>query len=237
MATLTANDVIVRATMLLNDRGNANVNVAANTRWSTAELLEWVSDAQRQIILMRPNALNRITSVALAAGTRQSIPSDGWLMLGATRNLTATGGPARALRQVERVTLDTINPNWHTDKAQAVAWNYTYDVQDQKAFFVYPPNDGTGHVEVNYSVMPAQLVNLTDSLSLDQIYLTPMVDYTCFRALSKDAEFAGGAQLAAGFFQAFNAAVGARDEAEKDDSPDATFSPPGSGNYSPPGRK
>lgn len=237
MTTLTVNDVVTRATLLLNDKGNLNANVAANTRWSTAELIDWVSDAQRQIVLMRPNALNKIAAVPLVAGTRQTIPADGWLMLGATRNLVGGTTGGRAVRQVERMTLDTINPNWHADPANVTAWNYTYDVQDQKAFFVYPPNTGAGFMEVNYSVMPAQLVNLTDSLALDQIYLTPMVDYTCFRALSKDAEFAGGASLAANFFQAFNAAVGARDTAEKDDSPDSTFSPPGTGNYSPSGRK
>lgn len=234
---LTVQDVITRATLLLNDRGNAAVGAAANTRWSVDELTEWVSDAQRQIVLMRPSAYNKVASVPLVAGTRQSIPADGWLMMGAYRNLSSTGAAGRAVRQVERVTLDTINPNWHADAPTAAAWNYTYDVQDQRSFYIYPPNDGTGHLEVNYSSMPAQLVNLTDPLSLDQIYLTPMVDYTCFRALSKDAEFAGGAGLAQTFFQAFQTAIIGRDQAEKQDSPDATFSGPGPGNYSPPGRK
>lgn len=235
--SLTVQDVITRATLLLNDRGNAAVGAAANTRWSVSELTEWVSDAQRQIILMRPSALNVVASTPMVAGTRQAIPADGWLMMGASRNLTSTGAPGRAVRQVERVTLDTINPNWHMDPASPTAWNYTYDVQDQRAFYVYPPNDGTGFIEVNYSRMPDQLVNLTDTLALDQIYLTPMVDYTCFRAFSKDAEFAGGSTLAQTFYQAFQTAIMGRDQAEKQDSPDATFSGPGPGNYSPPGRK
>jgi hypothetical protein len=233
---LTANDVIARATLLLNDKGNAVIGVAANTRWSVAELLEWVSDAQRQIVLMRPNALNVVAKVPLASGTRQTIPADGWLMLGATRNLTAAGGAGRAVREVKRDVLDAFNPDWHTDTATPAVKNYLYDVQDQRAFYVYPPNDGTGNLEVNYSGMPVQLTDVTSPLQLDQIYLTPMVDYTCFRALSKDAEFAGGASLASQFLAAFNAAIMGRDQAEKEDSPDATFSPPGSGNYQPPGR-
>lgn len=233
MSTLTVNDVITRATFLLNDSGNTAVAVPANTRWSVSELTEWVSDAQRQIVLMSPNASNKVAAVPLVAGTRQSIPADGWLMLCATRNLSSTGTGGRAVRQTERVTLDTINPNWHSDPQQAVVWNYTYDVEDQRAFYVYPPNNGAGFLETNYSQMPVQLVNLTDPLVLDQIYLTPMVDYTCFRALSKDAEYAGGSSLAQTYFSAFMAAMGQRGAAEKQDSPDATFSAPGAGNYQP----
>lgn len=226
---MTVNDVVTRATTLLNDLGNTVIGVQPNTRWSTNELLDWVSDAQRLIVLAKPSASNSVTNVTLVAGTRQAIPSDGWLLLSVNRN--ATG---RAIRQVDRKILDAQNPNWHVDPSQGVIWNYTYDKNDQYAFYVYPPSDGTSIIELNYSKMPAQPTALTDTLLLDSIYLTPMVDYVCFRALSKDAEFAGGATLSANFFNAFNAAIGQRENAEKDDSPDATFSPPGAGNFRPP---
>lgn len=227
---MTVNDVVTRAALLLNDIGNDTIGVAANTRWSQAELIDWVSDAQRQIVLARPSASNDVKFITLAAGTRQSLPVDGWLLLSVNRN--ASG---RAIRQVDRKILDAQNPNWHADPAQAVVWNYTYDANDQYSFYVYPPSDGTSSIELNYSVMPAQLVNLTDTLLLDSIYLTPMVDYVCFRALSKDAEFAGGASLAANFLNAFQTAIGMRSAAEKNDSPDATYSPLGPGNVVQPG--
>lgn len=229
---MTVNDVVTRATFLLNDVGNAAAGVAANTRWTQPEMIDWVSDAQRQIVLMKPDASSTVKFMAPVAGTRQSLPSDGWLLLSINRN--ASG---RAIRQVDRKILDAQNPNWHADPAQAVAWNYTYDANDQYAFYVYPPNDGTGSIELNYSVMPAQMVALTDTLLLDTIYLTPMVDYVCFRALSKDAEFAGGASLASNFFNAFINAIGQRTTVEKMASPDATFSPVGVGNFVPPGAR
>lgn len=216
---LTVNDVVTRATFLLNDSGNATVGVAANTRWSVAEMIDWVSDAQRQIVLMKPSASNTVTTLSLVAGTRQSLPSDGWLLLCAIRN---TSG--RVIREADRKTLDAQNVNWHVDPAQSTVWNYMYDEQDQYAFYVYPPNDGTGSIVINYSAQPVALANLTDNLLLDSIYLTPMVDYVCFRALTKDAEFAGGASLAANFYQSFHDAIGERVQSEKQDSPDA--SPP-----------
>ena len=227
---MTVNDVVTRAALLLNDVGNDTIGVQAHTRWTQEELIDWVSDAQRQIVLARPAASNDTKFVTLVAGTRQSLPSDGWLLLSVNRN--ASG---RAIRQVDRKILDAQNPNWHVDLAQAVVWNYTYDANDQYAFYVYPPSDGTSSIELNYSVMPAQLVNPTDTLLLDSIYLTPMVDYVCFRALSKDAEFAGGASLAANFLNAFQNAIGTRESSEKQDSPDATYSPVGPGNVIQPG--
>lgn len=232
-APLTVNDVISRATFLLNDSGNVQAVVAANTRWSVAEMIDWVSDAQRQIVLQMANASNKVAVQSLVVGTRQKIPTDGWLLLGINRNMNADGSPNRAIRQVNRAILDAQNPNWHMDTPQKVAWNFTYDAQDQDAFYIYPPNDGTGMLEMNYSAMPAQLVAVTDELLLDDIFLTPMVDYVCFRALSKDAEYAGGAQLATLFFQSFTAAVSAREESEKEDSPDSTYSAPGVGNFTP----
>jgi hypothetical protein len=237
---LTANDVVSRATLLLNDSGFAAGGVAANTRWTVPELLDWASDAQRQIVLLRPNANNVVGVVQMARGTRQKLPANGWLLISCNRNMTAlTGGTGtRAVRQVQRATLDAQNPNWHADPLQRQVWNYMYDVQDQDAFYIYPPNDGNGFLECNYSATPDQLTDLTSPLVLDQLWLTPMVDYVCFRALSKDAEFAGGASLAQLYYQAFSTAVVGRDNAEKQDSPDSTFSAPGPGNYTQPeGRK
>lgn len=237
MAVLTAQAVITRATELLNDTGNSAASVPGNVRWSVAELLNWVSDAQRQIILMRPNANSQVTILPLVAGTRQSIPSDGWLLIKAVRNYTGlTGSPTRAIKQVQVELLDSFNPNWHADTPALQVQNYTYDILDQKAFFVYPPNNGGGFVEINYSQMPGDLVNTTDVLDLDSIYLTPMVDYVCYRAFSKDAEYADG-QLAANYYTSMSQAVLGRDQAEKEDSPDATFSPPGAGNYNAGGGK
>jgi hypothetical protein len=233
---LTANDVLLRAALLLNDSGFAAGGVAANTRWSADELLDWASDAQRQIVLLRPNANNQVATIPLVRGTRQTLPSNGWLLISCNRNMQ-NGSGARGVRQIQRGTLDAQNPNWHADPMNKLAWNYMYDVQDQRAFYVYPPNDGSGSLEINFSAMPDQLTSVSSPIVLDTLWLTPLVDYVCFRALSKDAEFAGGAQLAQLYYQAFSTAVVGRDQAEKDDSPDSTFSGPGPGNYTPEGRK
>jgi hypothetical protein len=220
---MTAQDVVTRAGYLLNDSGNANAVVAANTRWTTDELLLWITDAQREVVVMTPNASAVVEAMPLVAGTRQTIPAEGWVLLSVKRNLTASGTPGRSIRQVSQSLLDSYDPEWHTDTPSPTVWNYTFDMEDRKAFYVYPPNDGTGAVELNYAATPVAVVNLTDTLTLDDVFLGALANYVVYRAILKDAEYAGGASLAPQFYQAFMTAVAAQGTSEQGDSPNTTF--------------
>ncbi len=221
--TTTAQDLATRAAALLNDTGNTAATVAANTRWPVSELLLWVTDAQREAVIISPNCNAIVTKVALVAGTRQSIPADGWTLLSIKRNVSSTGAGGRVITQVAQMTLDRFNPNWHTDTAAAVAENYTWDVEDRKAFYVYPPNDGTGYVELNYAQVPVAVTTVTQAITLDDSYVPALTNYLCYRALLKDAEYSGGASLAAQFYQAFVAAISEQASSERADTPNTTF--------------
>lgn len=222
---MTGQDVVNRAQVLLNDSGNTNAQVAANTRWPTTELLLWITDAQREAVIVSPNVGNTVMSVQLVAGTRQSLAStlEAWLLLSVRRNLTSTGGAGRAIRQTTAAILDAYNPNWHTDTPTATVQNYVFDVEDKKVFYVYPPNDGTGFVEANVAATPAPVTSLTQVLTLDDVYLGALASYVCYRALMKDAEYAGGSQLAQAFYQQFFQSMTAQGTASKTDSPNTSF--------------
>ena len=231
--SMTGQDVVNRAQVLLNDSGNPNAQVAANTRWPLTELLLWVTDAQREAVIVSPNSNNGVIQIQLVAGTRQTLPtaSDGWLLLSIKRNLTTanqgvsfSGG--RAVRQTTQEILDAYEPNWHTDATAAAVQNYTFDVQDRKSFYVYPPNDGTGWVEANVSLTPPVVTSLTQTLPMDDIYLGALASYVCYRALMKDAEFAGGSTLAMAFYQQFYQSMSSQDTSENSDSANSTFSTP-----------
>lgn len=221
--SMTAQDVVNRATYLLNDSGNTAAQIAANTRWSVAELLLWIGDGERAVVVMTPNANNVVQQMALVAGTRQTLPAEGWVLISVKRNLTSAGAAGRALRQVPMALLDAYNPEWHTDPAQPVAWNYAFDVEDRHAFYVYPPNDGTGGVEVNFTKTPLPVTDVSQVLDIDDIYLPALANYVLYRAFAKDSEYAGGAQLSQGYYQAFMQSVGSQEQAEQSDSPNSTF--------------
>jgi hypothetical protein len=100
MGTITAQSIINKAAIQLTDVGN--------TRWSRAELLDWLNQGQKQIVVMSPSATNKVSTVQLVAGTRQNIPSDGWTLLELIRYMGTNGStPGRAIRVTSRELIDS----------------------------------------------------------------------------------------------------------------------------------
>ena len=219
MASITAKSIIDKASNQLFD--------IPNIKWSRAELLGWVNVAQRLIVIMQPSSTNTISIVPLVAGSRQSLPAHAWLLLDILRNYTAaTGGaPGRAVRVVSRKLLDTFDPDWHSATATKSVMNYLFDKQDQTAFFVYPPNNGTGFLEVNYSTIPFDLTAETDVISVPDAYEDAILNYVMFRACSKQADFAPGMQLADGYLTILNNLLGAKLTAETANNPNLGLTP------------
>ena len=212
MGTVTAQTIINKAAIQLTD--------IANVRWTRAELLSWLNDGMRQIVLIQPSGSSTTVSMQLTAGTRQSIPTDGWLLLQIYRNMGVSGStPGRAIRIVSREILDGFNPNWHTDTAAAEVRNYIYDAQDQLAFYVYPPNTGTGYIELNYSAQPTNLTSESQTIPIFDVFQQSLVDYILFRACSKDAEYAPGLQLAQAYLATFTAGVQGKSQSEATNDP------------------
>lgn len=218
MGTITAKSIIDKASIQLLDTGNA--------RWTRSELLGWINDGQRQIVLMSPNATNKVSTYKLAAGTRQSIPADGWTLLEVIRYMGTDGTkPGRAIRNTSRELLDSFNPDWHDDCPTLIPRHYLFDPQDQTVFFVYPPNTGKAYVQVNYSPVPADLTSENDTISLSDIFETSLLDYVLYRANSKDAEYAPGVALASGYLQTFMASMGQKSNSELGNNPNQQFAP------------
>lgn len=218
MGTITAQAIINQAATQLLDN--------SNIRWTRAELLNWVNLGQKQIVIMAPNATNKVAVYQLASGTRQTIPSDGWTLLDVIRNMGTDGTkPGRAVRQVSEELLDNFNPNWHAALPTAVVQNAVFDQQDQTVFYVYPPNNGRGYVQVNYSPVPVPITSESQAISLNDIFEPVLIDYVLYRACSKDAEYAPGLQLAAGYLQTFMTSMQAKTNAELANSPNQMLMP------------
>lgn len=201
--SLTAASVITRVRELLVDTGTS-------PRWTDAELLRHLSDAQRAIARASPDTVQKVAVVQLVDGTRQALPADGESLLTVTRNMGASGAtPGRAVRIIRRDIIDDQNPMWHADPKATQIYNYIYDPTDSTAFFVYPPSNGVGHIEISYCYIPTELNVTTDALDVDDLYVTPLTDYVMFRALQKDADFAAGMQRAQMHLQAFLAFMSA----------------------------
>ncbi len=218
MGTITAKSIIDKASVQLTDPTNA--------RWTRSELLGWVNDGQRQIIIITPSATNKVAVKKLDAGTRQSIPSDGWTLLEVIRYMGTTGTKVgRAIRVTSRELIDSFNPNWHDDYPTVMPKHYVFDQQDQTIFYVYPPNNGNGYVQLNYAPIPVDLATEDDVIAISDMFETALLDYVLYRANSKDAEYAPGLQLASGYLQTFMASMGIKSTSELTNSPNQQFAP------------
>lgn len=213
--SVTAKSIIDRAAIQLTD--------IKSIRWTRAELLDWVNDAQNQIVILAPSASSTMQVLELEQGTLQNLPDPAWMLLTVFRNIVRGTDfrerPGRAVRLVSRSVLDRFDPNWHSAPAKTEAANYLYDVQEPTIFWVYPPNDGRGMLEVSYSAKPAVITKESESLSVQPVYQPAVLDYVLFRACSKDSEYAPGIQLAQGYMASFMASVTGKTAVEDVNSP------------------
>jgi len=208
--TITVQSVIDKIKVTLQD--------TQGIRWTAAELLAWLNDAQREIVLFKPDASATTAVIALAVGTRQTIPAAGNRLLRVVRNMSALSGGdgRRAVRLVERDSLDSQAPDWHSPAVTGEAAHttaikhYTYDEQDPRSFYVFPGVAGTtSWAEIVYSADLAD-VALAGNVSVPDIYANAIVDYVLFRAYTKDAEFAANEERAKTHYSIFMGAVGGK---------------------------
>ena len=203
MATITVTSIVSRVSTILQD--------TTSVRWPSSELLDWFDDGSREVVLQLPEAGAVNESVALVAGTKQTIPAAGIQFIDAVRNTSGS-----AVRIVSREVLDAQRIDWHTDTASTTIKHFTFDPRDPRRFYVYPPAAVGASLDVVYSKSPSAAVrtgtipNQTSAsvLPIDDIYANVLVDYMLYRAYSKDAEYAGNTQRAISHYTAFANALG-----------------------------
>lgn len=204
--TISASSVIRRAVDTIQDN--------TSIRWPVSELVRYLNDGQREVVLYRPDAMVTNAAITLVAGPKQSLPTNGSKLIDIIRNTTGT---KRSVRSTNRTILDTQAPNWYNLTGVTEVLHYTYDPRDPKVFYVYPPAAASGaSLEVVYSAYPTDIVEpadgalytaVTGSISLPDIYGNVLGDYILYRAYTKDSEYAGNAQRAQAHYAAFQGAL------------------------------
>ena len=204
--TIAAQSIIRRVVETMQDN--------TSVRWPVAELVRYLNDGQREVVLYRPDSMVTNATVALAGGAKQALPSNGSKLIDVIRN---TSGTKRSVRMTVRNILDTKSPNWYNLTGVTEILHYMYDARDPKVFYVYPPAASSGaSVELVYSAYPTDITEpadgalysaVTGNISLPDIYGNVLADYILYRAYTKDSEYAGNAQRAQAHYGAFQAAL------------------------------
>ena len=201
-------------------------------RWPVSELVRYLNDAQREVILYRPDAAVTNASVPLVTGSRQNLPVGGTKLVEVVRN---SAGTKRAVRMVNREILDAQLPGWHAQTGVTEILHYMYDPREPRVFYVYPPAAATGAaVDLSYASMPADIAEpaegalytaVTGNLGIPDIYGNAVQDYVLYRAYTKDSEYAGNAARAQAHYGAFANALGVEVKATVAVAPNPTGNP------------
>ena len=204
--TIAAQSIIRRVVETMQDN--------TSVRWPVAELVRYLNDGQREVVLYRPDSMVTNATITLASGAKQALPTNGSKLIDVIRN---TAGTKRSVRMTVRNILDTQSPNWYNLAGVTEILHYMYDPRDPKVFYVYPPAAASGaSVEVVYSAYPTDITEPADgalysavagNISLPDIYGNVLADYILYRAYTKDSEYAGNAQRAQAHYAAFQAAL------------------------------
>jgi hypothetical protein len=231
--TVLASDIITRAQIIVQD--------TTGVRWPFSELLQWLNDGQREVAVYKPSATAVNVALELQAGTLQNIGAGGLALLRVMRNLkTPVTEPrigTRATRVVDREVLDSQHPAWHDPDVFAYTKevkHFCFDDVDPTNFYVFPGNNGTGVVEAVISRSPIDVVAVGDvnsiasyqrPISIPDIYSNVLLDYTLFRAYSKDSDFAGNAERSGLHYTMFSNSLSAKLQSEMTINPNVKVGP------------
>lgn len=214
MATVKVIDLIDRAEEILQD--------VTNTRWSQQTLLDYLNDAQREIVLYRPDANPVNASFTLAAdSSKQTLPAAALRLMKVYKNLSPNKSSIAA---IDRAVLDDKIENWYEATGTAVEY-YVYDGLDPKIFYVYPHTTASNAtIELVYSSLPSEITisnfsTATDVIGLDDIYANAILDYMLYRAYLKDTEFAGDMQKAGSLLATFQNSLGVKNQVDASAAP------------------
>lgn len=203
--TITAQSIVRRVVETLQDN--------TSIRWPINELVRYLNDGQREIVLYRPDSMVTNASVTMVTGSKQAIPATGSKLIEVIRNT----GTKRAMRITNREILDAQTPGWHNLTGVTELLHYMYDPRDPKVFYVYPPATTAASVDLVYSALPTDITEPADgvlytavsgNISVPDIYGNTIQDYILYRAYSKDSEYAGNAARAQAHYGAFANALG-----------------------------
>jgi len=199
MGTITAKTLITRVSHTMQDYNN--------THWLIPEHLDYLNDAQRQLVIYIASACTKNEPRKLEPGTLQTIPAEGYRFIKGHRNMGLSGAtPGRAVRAVDYDTLSDANPDWHTSTPADVVLEYAFDMNDPKRFYVWPPQPSSTHyLQITYSCTPTVIAGVNSVITVDDVYANAIMEYMEYRAWRKGGKDMNIAKSDAAFTQFANA--------------------------------
>jgi len=209
------------AASVILDRAETILQDTSNARWSEAELLDWLNEGQKQIVLYKPDANASLETMQLSSGTEQDVPTDAHMLLDATYNMGDDGTTVGdAITIVDRGMMDACYPGWQNETAASAVTHVIYDpVKLPKKFWVYPASDGANYIQLIVSDLPSDVAAKGNNISLADEYVPVLLDWMLMRAFQKDAEYNENMDRVLQHYDSFQVALGIRERGEDSFAP------------------
>ena len=206
MANITVKYLIGIVAEILQDESTDSTERG----WTEETLVDYYNLTARRIVSLSPSA-NQITkAVKLASGTKQSIPSGGITFLNAIRNMGIDGEtPGLAITPTLRSVITSFDLNWSTAVAVVAIYNIWPSTEDKRTFYNYPPSDGTGYIQIEYSAVPPIIVwedggDWEDALvGVTDEFINALIKGMLALTYNKDTDYPGNAERSATYEASF----------------------------------
>lgn len=186
------------------DRVGRDLVDLRHTRWTRAELLDFMNDAIAAILIRRPD-LSRATKSIAITGNTIVLPEDAYQIL----TVNHIGNVAAQYVDIHK--LNQLYPGWRIQKGEPHSW--TRNELDETTLFVFPGPNAEVEVELVYSAsltLPetASKEDDTTPFPLPDLFEGVVVDFMMYRAYNKDGQNQAESGKAALHFQSFATALG-----------------------------
>ncbi len=204
-------------------------------RWSDLELIDYVNAGNRQTVTLIPeaNTVETIEDTLTSRVAKQSLPAGGIKFIKVARNYADDGTtPQGVVRFSEKDALDSFEPDWEYVSIKADGANYfehfCHDSREPDIYFVYPvPVEDNKKLAVVYSAIPTIITDASDTFPLPDKYINALVQYTVYRALTKESRESLPDAFRSDLWQNYLVALGLQKQAEASVSPETNRAPDG----------
>jgi len=183
--------------------------------WDSQDLINWYNIGTLTIVGFDPNANSTIQAVKLVSGIKQVIPAGGISFLNVIRNMGDDGEtPGRTVYPTPLSSLATYYPSYSTETATEAIINAMPDPNDKTVWHNYPPSDGVGYVELEYSRVPTIVVYdedgdwETNTVGIKDRYVDALINYILHRAYGKDTDIPGNEDRTKKYYGLFMQSMG-----------------------------
>lgn len=180
----------------------------AQRTWRADEKLGYLNEALRATAFAKPDFYVVQFEFTPAAGEQQSLPADGVAVIDVPRN---TGG--RVVTQVDKGLLDESNRFWPAATQQAVVEHFTLDPRNPRRFVLFPPNDGTGLLDLIYGAVPPQVMYPEEEIDVAASYETPLIQFVLSKCWAKNSK-RGDLSKATACMQSWGSLLGVKSQAQ-----------------------